>query len=54
MPSIELRVYLCKIHNTSGPNYRIQCTGPVSYTHLDVYKRQLKYRAVCKTSFDSV
>ena len=22
------------------------CTGPVSYTHLDVYKRQLSDRAV--------
>ena len=26
----------------------------VSYTHLDVYKRQLQFRAVCETLFDSV
>ena len=28
--------------------------GAVSYTHLDVYKRQIQFRSVCKTLFDSV
>ena len=30
------------------------CTTPVSYTHLDVYKRQVQIRTVCKKLFDSV
>ena len=35
-------------------HYLILCVVPVSYTHLDVYKRQLQIRAVCKKLFDCV
>ena len=33
-----------KTHNTWAQYYEPHCVNPVSYTHLDVYKRQKLYR----------
>ena len=32
--------YVCAQLNAPGTGYAVKTIGPVSYTHLDVYKRQ--------------
>ena len=36
---------------TRGP-FSLRCEGPVSYTHLDVYKRQVLYRSILWSAHD--
>ena len=38
----------CSLQSELGPLFGFRSTSPVSYTHLDVYKRQSDYLVKCR------